>query len=507
MLKIYSFFIFLFVSANAFAGSSEWVKSENVQARIVHEKSQIFVELQPDEGWHSYYKNPGDAGWATEFNWAGSTDFEVSEVQFPEPKIHEEFGIKTNVYYGGVKFPVVAEIGANPSIRLNLKGAVCNEVCVPFDINLQFANFVVKPKNTAQQLLNLSIVWTALLAGLILNIMPCVLPVLSLKVLSLVKQSGAEKRHARANFVASAAGVIFSFLLLAAGAAVLKASGETLGWGLHFQSPYFVGGLMVITTIFALSLFGFFHLRVPSWISDKGANANNLVGNFVAGMLATLLGTACTAPVLVSAVGFALAGSTAQIFIIFGLMGVGMALPYLLFAARPQLAKFLPKPGRWMLWVKNLMALMLLATAAWLGSILYAQTSTATVEIEQAENSEINWQNFDEQEIFALVEQGKTVFVDITAKWCVSCHVNKLNVLQTKDIQEVLTQPDVVAMRGDMTRPSEALLQYIRKHDRTGIPFNAVYGPNVASPTEPILLEPILSTDAVKDALLAAKKK
>jgi len=495
----------LFVANFANASSSEWVNSDNIKARINYENSVVSVEVVPDSGWHIYWKEPGDAGVPTEFGWTGSTDFKVIEIEYPKYKVFDEYGLKTNGYDAPVVFPVRASVTPDSAIKLRLTGAVCHEVCVPFDMKLNYANFAKAevPKAIEPQHIGLGILWTAFLAGLILNIMPCVLPVLSLKVLSLVKQSGKEFAHARLNFLSTALGIISSFLLLAIGAIILKESGKTLGWGLHFQSPIFVGILFAIVLLFSISLFGLFHLRVPSWISDQGAHADSLAGNFIAGMLATLLGTACTAPILVSAVGFALSGDEFQIITIFVVMGLGMALPYFLFAAFPRLAKFLPKPGVWMVWVKNIMAVLLLITAAWLGTILYAQLVDEPVQIEKSQGL-VQWQKFNEADIAKMTAQGQVVFVDITAKWCVNCQVNKARVLTTKEMEKFFADENVVLMRGDMTRPSEELLTYIRKFGRTGIPFNAVYG---LGQSDPVLLSPILSTEDVKNAILGAKSK
>ena len=150
-----------------------------------------------------------------------------------------------------------------------------------------------------------------------------------------------------------------------------------------------------------------------------------------------------------------------------------------------------------MIWVKNIMAIMLLATAAWLGSILYSQIGA------EDKNSEINWQVFSEAEAKNLAENGQVVLVDITAKWCVNCQVNKARVLDDAEMVEFFAAEKVALMRGDMTRPSQELLDYIRKFGRTGIPFNAVYGHGI----EPILLSPILSIDDTKAAILQAKSK
>ncbi len=461
---------------------------EYISGRIISGGDKFGIELEMKEGWHTYAKDPGEAGIPTEFDWSGSRDFKLEKVIYPDYEVIDEAGIKVNGYKGRVFFPVDAEIGENAKVRVKVSGAVCSNICIPYSLDL-----TAEPEPATGEF-GVSIMFIALLAGLILNIMPCVLPVLSLKVLSVIKQSGVEKSRAQVSFLATSLGIIFSFIAMAVFTTILRQTGAQLGWGLHFQSPYFVLTLMVITLLFSLSLFGFFHLRPPSWISGSGENSNSLAGNFMAGVLATVLGTACTAPVVVTAVGFALVGNIFEIFAIFIMMGIGMALPFLIFAVFPGLVKFLPKPGKWMVYVKNLMGVLLLLTFLWLGSILYAQTKTE-VEIED------EWVNFNEREISRLVEGGQVVFVDITAEWCVNCKANKVAVLDKEDMRRFFTKNDVVLMRGDMTKPSKILLEYIKTFKRYGIPVNVVYGPNASNG---ILLEPLLTRSAVKGAVKKA---
>lgn len=510
MFRKYSFlalsFIILIggVLAQAEAKTSEWVPSEYVKFRIVDDGKAFGVEVKMQPGWHIYYRDPGEAGWATEFDYTGSKNITVKEVTFPKYIVFDEYGILTNGYKGQVLFPIEAVVHDDAILKMNIKGAVCMEICIPFEVNLSSPVDGLKEVQTIGmdgREITLAVIFTAFLAGLILNIMPCVLPVLSLKVLSVVKQHGKEFKAARSNFIATAAGIISSFIALAVLTAVFKSLGHSLGWGLHFQSPIFVGILTVVTLLFGLSLLGLFHMRVPSWISDQGPSGDSLFGNFMAGVLATLLGTACTAPVLVTAVSFALAGGYDAIFTIFIVMGIGMALPYILFALRPQLVNFLPKPGKWMDTVKKTMALLLIGTSIWLASILYAQVQN---QMTAEEETNVVWQEFDESAIPALVAEGKTVFVDVTAKWCVNCQVNKFRVMTADEMEVIFAQENIVTMRGDMTKPREDLLAYIKKYERYGIPFNIVYGPNAK---EGILLPTLLSIDGTRDTIEKASSQ
>lgn len=394
----------------------------------------------------------------------------------------------------------------------------------------------------------------ALLGGLILNLMPCVLPVLSLKVLGVLGAGGAERRQIRLGFVASAAGIVASFLLLAAGAVALKLAGAAVGWGIQFQQPLFVIALVAIITLFAANLWGLFEIPLPSWLAGAGGGhgqPHSLAGHFATGAFATLLATPCSAPFLGTAVGFALAHGPGEILAIFTMLGLGMALPYLLVAAVPQVAQRLPRPGRWMVTVKRVLALALAATAAWLLTVLAAQQGTAaaaavallmlatlpvlalrrrlhqlgrraaalgvlvlvamafvvpgwlpstqaSASAGPAAPAKGLWQPFQRDAVAGLVADGKTVFVDVTADWCITCQVNKTAVLDRAPVAEQLAADGVVAMRADWTRPDDAIAAYLARHGRYGIPFNIVYGPGAP---EGVLLPELLTTDAVLRAL------
>ncbi len=479
--------LLIFLSpCSAKAVTSNWALSTHVKARLVSEGDKLGVEMETDPGWHTYYKDPGDAGIPTTFNWNGSRDFTVKEVVFPPPQEIDEYNIKTKAYEGNIFFPVKAQLGAKPHAELKIEGAICKEICMAYSMNLT----ADLPASSTEDLSGSYwfIIGTALLAGLILNFMPCVLPVLSLKIMGVLRQSGVEKERVRYNFAAASFGIIFSFWILAIVAILFRNAGRAAGWGLHFQSPIFVGVLFVITFIFSISLFGFFHLRPPSWIAGSGEN-NTILGNFFSGVLATLLGTSCTAPLVVTAVGFALSRSQLDIFLIFTVMGVGMAMPFIIFAFAPQIAMYLPKPGGWMIRVKYLMGVLLLATSIWLGLIVYGQLTS-------------NPKQFEEEKIAQYVAEGKTVFVDVTATWCLNCKVNKAAVIDTKETQSLFAEHHVVVMVGDMTRPSKVLIDYIKKYNRYGIPFNMVYGPNAK---DGILLPTLLSKRAVREAVEKAE--
>lgn len=397
----------------------------------------------------------------------------------------------------------------------------------------------------------------ALLGGLILNLMPCVLPVLSLKLLSAVGYGGADHGAIRRGFLASAAGILASFLLLAGAAVAVKAAGLAVGWGIQFQQPLFLAAMAIVVVLFAANLWGLFEIALPRPIADLGGRLpgergddgrqrSSLSGHFATGAFATLLATPCSAPFVGTAVGFALARGPLEIVAVFAAMGLGLALPYLAVAAVPGIARALPRPGRWMIWLRRLLALALAATAVWLLSVLAAQSGTvaaaaiaialvampAALALRQrriawpatalaavavlalagvtgrtptpaapAASSSAAWRAFDRAAIERLVAEGRVVLVDVTADWCLTCKVNKAAVLDRGQVAERLAGDAVVAMRADWTSPDAGIAEYLASFGRYGIPFNAVYGP--AAPRG-IALPELLSEAAVLDAMHAA---
>ncbi|MFN3077725.1 MAG: protein-disulfide reductase DsbD family protein, partial [Alphaproteobacteria bacterium] len=317
----------------------------------------------------------------------------------------------------------------------------------------------------------------ALVGGFVLNLMPCVLPVLSLKFLGVVGLGGAQRRQVRAGFLASAAGILASFLALAVLAIALKAGGQAVGWGIQFQHPLFLATMIFILLLFAANLVGLFEISLPHWLSDLlgAGDAHSLSGHFLSGAFATLLATPCSAPFLGTAIGFALARGPGEIVAIFTTLGLGMASPYLLVAAAPGLARWLPEPGRWMASLRLVLGAALVGTAVWLGSILLVQMGATSIPETQHQA----WRPFDPATLRREVEAGHVVLVDVTARWCVTCQVNKLAVLGRGEVAKRIEKGSVIALRADWTRPDDTIAAYLAGFGRYGIPFNAVYGPGL----------------------------
>jgi suppressor for copper-sensitivity B len=375
-----------------------------------------------------------------------------------------------------------------------------------------------------------AILGLAILGGLILNLMPCVLPVLSIKLLTVVSYGGAAPSHIRAGFLASAAGILACFLLLGTVTVTLQSAGTAAGWGIQFQQPAFLTLMIAIITLFACNMWGLFEIRLPGALSDVADSAGEgqgLGGHFMTGAFATLLATPCTAPFLGTAVGFALSRGPFEIYAVFLALGIGLALPWIAVAAFPVLVNRLPKPGHWMITLKRILSIALIGTAFWLLSVLWFQIGSGASAMiallmgasaftvwqyrhltEQsrfatwivvglltaismvgagsmagrggdriAGDEKDIWRRFDITAVRAEVWRGNTVLVDVTANWCLTCQVNKSLVLNRGRVAEILDGGNVIAMRADWTKSDPAISDYLRSFGRFGIPFNVVYGP------------------------------
>ena len=390
-----------------------------------------------------------------------------------------------------------------------------------------------------------AILLLALLGGIILNLMPCVLPVLSLKVVGLAELSGESRERVRKSYLATAGGVLFSFLILALSIVVLKGFGIIVGWGVQFQQPLFLMFLIVLLTFFAANLWGFFDVSLPRFLADRmeGSYRAHLVGDFISGAFATLLATPCSAPFLGTAVGFALAAGPLEILAVFMCLGFGLASPYFLVAAFPSAAGFLPKPGLWMVRLRQVMGVALILAALWLIGVLSLQVrvagafafgqmmlvvllllalrkrgvslklivpglaivvSSAVVlglsgsGVLDSKTIEHRWLQYNPATLRADIAEGKTVFLNVTADWCLTCKANREFALSNSKVSMRLFHGSVVAMQADWTNPDPVVSELLHKHGRFGVPFNVVYGPLAP---EGIVLPELLTPSIVLRAL------
>jgi suppressor for copper-sensitivity B len=411
---------------------------------------------------------------------------------------------------------------------------------------------ILKPQSTSFGFW-IGMLLIAFIGGLILNIMPCVLPVLSLKVLSVMRHGGGHNASVPQEFLVTVMGIIFSFLVLASGAILLKISGSAVGWGVQFQDPYFLIALIGVLTLFACNLFGFFEFRLPAILASFGVmspHRERLLGSFLEGTLVTALATPCTAPFLGTAAAFALSRGTFEIILIFATMGLGLAFPFLLIAIFPKFATRLPKPGAWMANVKLGLGFVLALTAVWLVYVLIAEIGQTgafitaflmflislvlkkthngsearkkiawlgaslliaasfmlptfmTHSLSASFKKQDIWHPFEPEQIATYVKAGKTVLVSVTADWCLTCQANKYLVLKSKEIAKALHGSDVVAMEANWTNHDPKITAYLKSFNQYVIPFYAIYG--CKTPTGRFLGQ-ILTPHKILGALQAEK--
>jgi len=406
--------------------------------------------------------------------------------------------------------------------------------------------------NGAKDMSLLLVFLFAMTGGLILNLMPCVFPVLSLKAMSLASNSGGPVREQRLHGVAYASGVILSFLLLAGVLMTLQASGALIGWGFQLQSPWFVASLLFLFFLMGLSMSGVIEIGtgimgVGSELSDKDGYA----GSFFTGVLASVVASPCTAPFMGAALGFAFTQTMPVALTVFFALGLGMSLPFLLISFIPALANMLPRPGHWMLTFRQLMAFPLYATAVWLLWVLGRQTSVDAMALVVAScvligvaawlyqrQTQSNWRYlevaviagciigvisvlnssmletrqattvaaegesfevYSDARLIELRSSGQPVFVNMTASWCITCLVNERVALSSDAVTQAMADKEVTYLKGDWTNNDPAITEVLKRFQTSGVPLYLMYPSDPNLPAE--VLPQILTEGIILDAL------
>ena len=590
------FLIFLFfsnvLSALEFKPEKNSIEVELIPENGILKKGDEYffgIKFKLENGWKTYWKNPGDAGEPLRVNWEDETNKSKLELLFPFPEEFVEKEVTTIGYDDELVFPV--KITNNNFQKINeiviLDYLLCREVCIPFSekkkINLDFSQvvhsdsfyrsvkmvpkksnnyFKVNVRGTASDKLTVEIkksnkkyklfafseeteakvvnnrsesefeiyldeklnqlskpihisisdgeryeeislklneltktqnllmfVFFAILGGFILNLMPCVLPVLSLKLYSFSSISSKTSNQIKMNCLWIIFGIIVSFLILAFSIMILKYFGQTVGWGFQFQNQYFLYFMTFIILIFSLNLLGFFEIILPNKFQNMISNLtmrNSKAGNFLSGMFATLLATPCSAPFLGTAVGFSMLASNSIIFLIFLSISIGFCMPYLLFLLLPRTVNIIPKSGKWTISFRYFLGILLFLSSVWLmmlsglNDIIIFLVSSVVVIISNIKNrillsklfvgvffvlstiyflkyenfnqDPVKWSDFNKDTLEKLIVENNIILVDVTADWCVTCKVNKFTTLDSKKLTDFIKKNQIITIRADWTK-------------------------------------------------------
>ena len=627
------------------------------------------LHLKMDDHWHTYWKNPGDTGLATELKWELPSGWKASELRWPAPSYLEVSELASHAYEDQVSlaFELTPPADASGEIVLKAKASwlECKESCIPGDATLEtkitlgdsvvpsddnslvsqaFSNLpiplegvsahtnetgfsLVLPDSlkdgketrffpdTAGQIkynapqglskegpptLNLvsdptnkepvkelsgvlvvdgksfevkaqlgskpappappaSLATIALsvigafFGGMVLNLMPCVFPVLSLKVLSIVEQSREEGSKAWHHGAVFTAGVLVSFWILSGILLFVRAAGEQVGWGYHLQNPIMIAGLALLFLLIGLNLFGVFEVGESlTQVSNVADKKEGFTQSFWSGVLTTLAATPCSAPLMGSAVGFALSQSTLVAVLVFTALALGVAAPYFTLTMFPKLLDKMPRPGAWMITFKQLLAFPMLAAVIWLvwvfgsqlgsdrmgmlmllllsgsfsawvygkwGSsfdpkvakrgafqalIIMALTLAAGYHISQPDKSAEKWLEYSPELVAELKASGKPFFLDFTADWCTSCKANELLTLSRDSVQEKFSDLDVTLVKADWTKRDEIITKALQEYGRAGVPLYVLHP---GQGREAQILPEVLIPSIVLDALDSVKSE
>jgi thiol:disulfide interchange protein len=555
------------------------VSAPHVQAELVAEHTTlapgsnwVALRLAPEPGWHTYWRDPGDTGLPTTLTWTLPQGFTASEIQWPEP---ETFRLGEETTYGysvqtlhlvQVEVPADAA-GRDVTLAARATWLVCADTCIPgkaqLELRLPVRNEPAAPSAWAQAFIDTRSrlpqadsaapsLWLALgfalLGGLILNLMPCVFPVLSIKAVSVMEARGAEHAHQRGHALAYTAGVVLSCLAAAAAMLTLRAMGEQLGWGFQLQSPVFVAVIIYLLFALGLSMSGFVHFGTSIMgVGQSLTVRGGYVGSFFTGVLAVVVASPCTAPFMGTALGYAVSQPAVVALAVFATLGLGLALPFLLIGFIPPLARLLPRPGHWMETFKQAMAFPLYLTVVWLVWVLARQSGVnavpvvlsglvmvavaswlthghnlvsrglryaalviavgllfmpalrvapvgaalaATVAPKGAPTGE---EAYSDQRLAELRAQGHPVFVNLTADWCLTCKFNERAAIETDAVQAALAKHGVISLKGDWTRADPAITRVLERFHRAGVPLYLLYAPT----GEPVVLPQVLTRDGM----------
>ncbi|MBR1648935.1 MAG: thioredoxin family protein [Alphaproteobacteria bacterium] len=485
MFKRTAVFICIFFLMSAAAHCEVIRKTPRAEAVLdITEQSETLtaeLSVRPQGGWHIHSFNPGEFGMPIEAKW-NLGNYRLRDFLWSEGEdiLYQGFGI--NVYKTSGIYQAVLEKGDGELPSLELSFLSCKDECIPEHLSFTITPQDIKNKPRPQQLQSMSLLTALLLAfagGIILNLMPCVFPVLFIKIVAITQAK--DRRRNFIDAVSYFAGVVLCFLITAGILKWLKSQGEAIGWGFQLQSPLFVGFMALLFLILAGMFLDIIKInqslkKIPS-------------GAFLTGLLAVLIASPCTAPFMGAAIGFVITSNVPaeEFYGVFAALGTGYALPFTLAGMFPQfMEKITPRPGKWMVWLKKAFAIPMLATAGWLIWIVIGE-----------ENISSAWQDFDAAQVEELTKNGEKVFIDFSAKWCLTCLANEKNVLDDKRFINLAQEKNIRIFRADWTNRNTEITEALAQFGRSSVPLYVYFNEKGKS----VILPQILNFDILLEYL------
>ena len=463
------------------------------QENINPEQSfEYIIKFSMKNGWHILANPAGDIGRPTTVDMILPEGYTQQYEKWSAHKRFEtegiiQYGWDDNAYYQTQIIPSDL-INTEVEIPIDIEWQACKDECIPEKVRILSVfkvtelNVIPSPvferitqeassnfeKNSISLLM---ILLFAFVGGIILNFMPCVFPVLSLKIISLA-QSNKNDKHIKIDALLYLCGVVLSFVVVAGVMVMLRMQGESVGWGFQLQSPYFVAVMLAIFIFIFLMLLDVVH--IPILFADKIAgfsSMKNRIGAFATGFFAVLIASPCTAPFMGIAIGYTLTQSVIMSFLVFIAVGFGYALPFTLAGFMPELLrKIMPKSGRWLGYIKKIFAIPVFFTCVWLLWILVYQMG-----VINHKNSNLKWIEYEEQQIESLKNKGESIFIDFTAKWCLTCLLNEKSVLDSNDFEKLVKEKNIHLFKADWTNENSEITNALAKYGRNSIPLYIYY--------------------------------
>lgn len=478
-------FIGLFFIFNCFSAvAGEQVKLDVSTKYLNSDILEVLIKFDIADKWHMFAPYKQEFGEPLSITWKPQNNIQILEESYSHPKRFEQDDFSYDGYENVAFYKTTLNIGRKNTnnLSVNIRWQACAEECIPsnktikitpfnddkFDEKLKQAEDYFVPLEYNKKTNFITVILMAFIGGIILNLMPCIFPILSIKIMALLR---VEEKTQKKEALLYGAGVIFSMIILAGILFIFRLNNHLIGWGFQLQSLWFVFFLLLLFVIMTLLMLDIISVS-SGWLSKLACfrTQNSNLNAFMMGLLAVLIATPCTAPFMGAAIGYALISPIYVYFPIFLFLGLGYALPFVLLVWHPWLiGKILPKPGNWMIVLKKIMSIPLFLTCVWLLWLLMAQLGFIT------SGKNLQWQSYTPSKVEQAIKNNRPVFIDFTANWCITCLVNKKTALQSDKLAELVKEKNILLLRADATNHSDIIAKGLQQYGRMSVPLYIYY--------------------------------